>query len=158
MRYARNLFAMPLAVTALGLTLTLGAPAIAAEEHDHDHASMQLQLDHGRKWKIDAVVHRGMDEIRTAMVKSAPDIHKKTFTPEQYEALGAHIMTQINDMVINCKLPEETDAQFHIIITQITNGVEEMKTLPDPGQGVEKIIRALADYGKYFTHAGWRPL
>jgi RIO-like serine/threonine protein kinase len=85
-------------------------------------------------------------------------IHEKAFTPEQYEALGAHIMTQINDMIANCKLPKEIDAQFHLVIAQIINGVEEMKVSASSDQGAEKIIQALVDYGKYFTHAGWQPL
>ena len=149
-----------LAVAALGLAL--GAPAMAAEGHDHDHehaaGSVQLRLDHGKKWELDAVAHRGMGEIRDAMAQALPAIHKKTFTPAQYEALAARIQTQVTDMIANCKLPEATDAQFHLVIGPIAAGASEMKTPASAEQGAVKVVRALADYGKYFHHAGWRAL
>jgi hypothetical protein len=156
MYHIRNLSAA-LCVLAM---MAPGTLAIAAEGHDHGHAaeSIQLQFDQGKKWQTDAVARRGMDEIRNAIMKSAPAIHKKTFTPAQYEALGAHVMTQVNDMITNCKLSEGADIQFHIVLAQIIKGVDEMKVAASSNQGTERIVQALTEYGKYFTHARWQPL
>ncbi|MDR2240740.1 MAG: hypothetical protein LBE33_09885 [Zoogloeaceae bacterium] len=139
--------------------LVLGLPAFAAEPHAHGDAGViELQLDHGKKWQTDAPLRRGMGEIRAAMAKSLPPIHKKTFTPAQYGALAARVEKQVVYMVGNCKLPEEADQQLHLVLAQINDGVDEMKGASDRDRGAEKIVRALAQYGQYFNHPGWRPL
>ncbi|MBI5260349.1 MAG: hypothetical protein HY852_00855 [Bradyrhizobium sp.] len=146
------------AIVALGLAV--GPPALAAEPHAHGGAAatVQLRLDHGKKWQTDDVLRRGMSEIRTAVAQSLTPIHKKTFTPAQYDALAGRIQTQIDDVVGNCKLPEEADQQLHIVLEQIIDGVAAMKGATGRDKGAVKIVRALAQYGKYFDHAGWRPL
>lgn len=146
------------AVAALGLAL--GSPALAAEPHAHGGAAatVQLRLDHGKKWQTDDVLRRGMSEIRAAMAQSLPPIHKNAFTPAQYDALAGRIQTQIDYVVGNCKLPEEADQQLHVVLEQIIDGVGAMKAATNRDKGAVKIVQALAQYGKYFDHAGWQPL
>ena len=97
-----------------------------------------------------------MSEIRTAMAGSLAPIHKKKFTHKQYEALADRVQTQIDYVVGNCKLPEDADAQLHVVLEQIIDGVAEMKAGRD--KGAVKIVQALDMYGKYFNHTGWKPL
>ncbi len=146
------------AVIALGLAL--GAPALAAEPHAHGDkaAPVQLRLDHGKKWQTDDVLRRGMIEIRAAMAEALTPIHKNAFTPAQYDALAARIQKQIDYVVGNCKLPEAADQQLHLVLEQIIDGVAGMKAAKDRDRGAMKIVRALAQYGEYFDHAGWQPL
>ena len=144
---------------AIALGLAIGVPALAAEPHAHgDPAVVQLRLDNGKKWQTDDVLRRGMSEIRAAIAESSTAIHASTFTPAQYQALATRIQAQIDDVVGNCKLPEEADAQLHLVLEQIIDGVAEMKTSTDSRQGAGKIVQALAQYGEYFDHAGWRSL
>ncbi len=148
-----------LAPIVIALGLALGAPAFAAEPHAHEAAgAIQLRLDNGKKWPTDDVLRSGMGEIRAAMAESLPSIHQNLFTPQQYDGLADRIQTQIDYVVGNCKLPEEADQQLHLVIEQVIDGVAEMKDTTGRDQGAVKIVRALAQYGEYFDHAGWRPL
>lgn len=148
-------------VPAIGAALLWGMPVagFAAEPHAHaGAAAVQLKLDNGKKWQTDDALRRGMSEIRTAMADSLTPIHRKKFTPKQYEALAARVQTQIDYVVGNCKLPEAADAQLHLVLERIIDGVAEMKAPSGRDQGAVKIVQALDLYGKYFNHAGWKPL
>ncbi len=145
--------------TVIALGFTLGLPALTAQPHTHDTAgAIQLRLDNGKKWQTDDVLRHGMSEIRAAMSESLTPIHQNTFTSTQYDALAARIQAQIDYVVGNCKLPEEADQQLHLVLEQIIDGVAELKATTDRDQGAVKIVQALAQYGEYFDHAGWRPL
>ncbi len=146
--------------TVVALGLALGAPALAAEPHANGDiaATVPLRLNDGKKWQTDDALRRGMREIRAAVAESLPPIHQNAFTPMQYDALAARIQAQIDYVVGNCKLPEEEDKQLHLVLEQIIDGVAEMKATTGRDQGAVKIVRALAQYGEYFDHAGWRRL
>lgn len=144
----------------VALSLGCAGPGFAVEPHAHGDkaAVVKLQLDHGKKWQTDEALRRGMSEIRAAMAEALPPIHENTFTPAQYDALAARTQAQIDYVVGNCKLPEEADQQLHIVLEQIIDGVAGMKAATARDQGAAKIVRALAQYGDYFNHAGWRPM
>lgn len=145
------------AVLALGLALGTSGAISAAEPHGHGPA-VELQLDHGKKWQTDEALRRGMDEIRKVIAASLTPIHENTFSAARYETLAASVQTQIDYIVGNCKLPEEADAQLHIVLEQVLDGIGEMRAPANKQQGVVKIVAALDTYGKYFDHAGWKPL
>lgn len=146
------------AVLVLGSVM--GQPVHAAGPHAHDKpaATAQPQLDHGSKWSTDDALRRGMSEIRLAMTHSLAPIHNNAFTPAQYEALATRIQRQLDYVVGNCKLPEQADQQLHLVLEQIIDGVDDMKAGTRGEQGALKVVRALAQYGEYFDHAGWQPL
>lgn len=148
-----------LMLTIVALGFLMGPAVLAAEPHDQSGttAPVGLQLDHGKKWPTDDVLRRGMNEIRVAMAQSLTPIHSDAFTPAQYEALAQRIQTQIDDVVANCKLPEQADRQLHLVLEQIIDGAADMKATTGREQGAVKIVRALAQYGEYFDHAGWQP-
>jgi hypothetical protein len=152
-------FSKILAATTLALGLAFGSvgTAAAAEPHGHD-ATVQLKLDNGKKWQTDDALRQGMGEIRKAMAASLKPIHEDKFTPAKYEALAANVQKHVDYVVGNCKLPEEADQQLHIVLEQILDGIGEMKAPAQKQQGAVKIVNALDTYGKYFDHAGWRPL
>ncbi|MBB4260585.1 hypothetical protein [Bradyrhizobium sp. CIR3A] len=149
-----------LLMSVLALCFVLGQPALAAGPHSHEGptTTARPELDHGKKWPTDDVLRRGMDDISLAMRQSLAPIHSNVFTPAQYEALATRIQAQVDDVVGNCKLPEQADQQLHLVLEQIIDGAATMKTGTSRDQGAMKIVRALAQYGKYFDHAGWQPL
>ncbi|PSO18423.1 hypothetical protein C7G42_15125 [Bradyrhizobium sp. MOS003] len=144
---------------ALALCLALGQSALAAGPHTHEGptATVRPVLDHGKKWPTDDVLRRGMDDISLAMRQSLAPIHSNMFTTAQYEALATRIQVQVDDVVGNCKLPEQADQQLHLVLEQIIDGAAKMKAGTGRDRGAMKIVRALAQYGKYFDHAGWQP-
>ncbi|WP_245269363.1 hypothetical protein [Bradyrhizobium japonicum] len=148
------------ALTALALCLAVGQPALAAGPHAHEGptATARSQLDHGKKWPTDDVLRRGMTDIALAIRQSLAPIHSNVFTPAQYEALAARIQAQVDDVVANCKLPEPADQQLHLVLEQIIDGAAKMKSGTGRDQGAVKIVQALAQYGRNFDHADWRPL
>ena len=147
------------AVFALALAFGSIGAGSAAEPHSHgDAAAVQLKLDTGKKWQTDDALRHGMGEIRQTMAASLKPIHENTFSPAKYEALAADVQKHIDYVVGNCKLPEDADQQLHIVLEQILDGINEMKSSAQKQQGAIKIVNALGIYGKYFDHAGWTPL
>ncbi len=149
-----------LVLTVTAFALGCAGPGLAVEPHAHGDkaAAAKLRLNHGKKWQTDEALRRGMNEIRAAMTEALTPIHENVFTRAQYDALADRTQAQIDYVVSNCKLPEAADHQLHIVLEQIIDGVAGMKAATGRDQGAAKIVRALAQYGDHFDHAGWRPV
>jgi hypothetical protein len=132
---------------ALAAALALSGPVLAAEEHHHDGAEgAKLVLNQGKKWQTDAPLRKGMENIRAAMAGKA----KPAAKAERVNAEVAYI-------VQNCKLPEDADAQLHLVIAELMAGAEEMKG-EHAHEGAGRVVKALNQYGRFFDHPGWRRL
>jgi hypothetical protein len=150
---------------ALG-SMLLAMPAVAEDEHakHHEHggqANAELKLDDGKKWQTDASLRKGMTKIQAALQDNIGPIHRGEFTDAQYTLLGEGMLTELNAIFKNCTLPPKADAMIHLVLTQIMDGVLVMKGQRAgevPRNGAIKVIQALADYGKFFAHPGWKPL
>jgi hypothetical protein len=148
-------------VAALALGLALSGPALAATEHahgGHGGAALELTLNNGQKWPTDEALRRGMDEMRGAMTGSLGRIHAGQFTSADYVALAERLQQQVDFVTANCKLPEEADAQLHIVLAEILEGIDAMKDGPDRVQGALRTVLALEAYGRYFDHLDWTPV
>ncbi len=145
------------AVFVFGLAFGSIGTGSAAEPHSHG-ADVQIKLDNGKKWQTDDALRHGMDEIRKAMAATLSPIHENTFPAAKYEALAVSVQKHVDYIIGNCKLPEEADQQLHIVLEQILDGINTMKDSAQKQVGAVKIVSALDTYGKYFDHAGWRPL
>lgn len=145
-------------VVALALGLTLSGPALAATEHahgGHGGTALELTLNNGQKWPTDEALRRGMGEIRRAMENSIERIHAGTFTSADYVALAERLQQQVDFVTANCKLPEEADAQLHIVLVEILEGMDAMKAGSDRLQGALRTVVALEAYGRHFDHPNW---
>ena len=60
---------------------------------------------------------------------------------------------QVDFVVANCKLPEEADAQLHVVLAEILEGVDTMRAGADRLGGARRVVRALEAYGRHFDHA-----
>lgn len=135
------------AALALAFGLAFAGPAAAAgEPHEHGHGAgeAKLVLDHGRKWQTDAPLRKGMENIRAVLA-----------TRQKPEALAELVNAEVAYIVQNCKLPEDADAQLHLLIAEILAGADAMKG-EHPREGAERVARALDQYGTFFDHPGWR--
>lgn len=148
-------------VAALALGLALSGPALAATEHahgGHGGAALELTLNNGQKWPTDEALRRGMDEMRGAMTGSLGRIHAGQFTSADYVALAERLQQQVDFVTANCKLPEEADAQLHIVLAEILEGIDAMKDGQDRVQGALRTVLALEAYGRHFDHPDWTPV
>lgn len=148
-------------MAAAGLLIGIAGDALAAGEHAHSGhgaAVQELKLNNGTKWQTDAPLQKGMEEIRAQMTASLDRIHHGTFALAEFEALGSGLERQIEYITENCRLPEEADAQLHLVLADVIEGIEVMKGKPDRAAGAVLVVNALAAYGRHFEHPGWQPL
>jgi hypothetical protein len=155
-------------VTIVGLTLGLAAgtamaaPA-GAHQHDHDHAggATALMLNDGAKWAIDAPLARAMANIRNAVHAELDEIHADKLPKKNYRALAKKISGEVAYMVENCHLEPEADAQLHLIIADLIEGVAAMEgetAHGSPRDGAVKVVGALDDYATYFDDPRFEPI
>lgn len=153
---------------ALPAVLVLLAGAAVAAEPAHTHAGHAghaghnaLTLDHGRPWATDATLRQGMAHIRAAIADALPGIHHGTASADDYRALAAKVEGDVGSIFAGCHLPPAADAQLHIVLSQVVDGVDRMRNGDSDAArhaGVERVIHALDAYGKHFDDPGFQPL
>lgn len=158
-----NTHTLASATATLVGALLLNVNALSAEPATHQHAAgaHELTLDAGKKWATDQPLRKGMGEIRKVVGADKKAIHAGKETDAGYEALAGKVEGQVSYIVQNCKLKPEADAQLHLLIGEMMQGVNIMRG-KDPQSrrelGAEKIVTALNTYPKYFDHPVWKPL
>jgi hypothetical protein len=143
-------------------------PAIAQHEHEHSHDTAsgrglvsQLQLDQGKRWATDETLRSGIAAIRSAFHQDHPRIHAGKQTDAQYDALANSIEREVNQIVARCKLPPSADAQLHLVVGDLLQGVALMRG-SDPARsrhdGAALVHGALRAYPKYFDDPASPPI
>ncbi len=151
---------------AAGLALGIAATGLYAAEknaHSHEHgaAPAKLTLNEGKKWATDAPLRQGMENIRKYMDTSLRDIHEGKLSAAKYGELAKKVNGEVGGIVANCKLEPEADAQLHLVIADIGEGIEAMEGKAKKVKrqaGAVKVIGALEKYGAYFDHPGWHSI
>ncbi|MBA3902627.1 MAG: hypothetical protein C0522_02975 [Rhodocyclaceae bacterium] len=153
---------------AAGLSLGLAAAGVSAAEkaghkyeHDHGAAPAKLTLNDGKKWLTDEPLRQAMKNIRNAMDASLHDIHEGKLSSAKYSALAKKVNDEVGYMVSNCKLEPKADAQLHLVIADLLEGVEAMEGKAGKVRrqsGAAKVLGALEKYGSHFDHQGWQPV
>ena len=150
-----------------GLVLGIAANGQAAEKvaHSHEHdqgaAPARLTLNEGRKWATDAPLRKGMESIRKLMDASLHEIHEGKLSAAKYGALAKKVDAEVGGIVANCKLDPKADAQLHLVIADIGEGVEAMEGKAKKVKrqaGAVEVMGGLEKYGAHFEHPGWKPL
>lgn len=150
-----------LMLAAMALALPLAGLAAEAGHHDHGAMPAKLELNAGKKWATDEPLRKGMDSMRSQVAAALPAAHTGKLAPAQYEALGKDLNAQLADIVRNCKLDPKADAQLHVVIGDLADGIETMEGKRQGkgrASGVVKVAQALNAYGKHFDHAGWKAI
>jgi len=135
--------------------------AMAADAHSHAAgAPTALALDHGKRWTTDAPLRLRMSELRALMAPKLAAVHAGTLAPAEYQALGAEVEAKVAAIVAECKLPPAADAMLHLIVADLVAGADVMqgKTPGERAEGAHRVVTAVNAYGRYFNHAGWKPL
>lgn len=140
--------------------LMSGTAALAAGEHSHQgpgSAGLAAMTLNGKaKWQTDAPLRKGMEGIRHNLEAALPKIHHDKLDAEGYRNLAVKVQLHIDDMVANCKLPPEVDAQAHLVLEQLIEGSQQMEAGPARSDGAVKIVQALDAYGRHFEHPRWK--
>lgn len=149
-------------VIAAALALPLGSmagTALAADAHEHGHAVHgTMELNQGQKWETDAALRQGMTAMREVISTGLVSAHANRLTPHDYEKISKDVMTQFTYVVENCNLEPEADAQLHILLGNIVQGVEVIEGTvagEKPEAGLVKVAQALNEYGTHFVHPDW---
>ena len=156
--YVRKLLLSAMLAASL-MSATAGAGLAAVSPSHQGHADTgavaALTLNDGRKWPSDAALREGMTEIRATLRASLGQIHGGIFSAAEYAALADRVESQVDDVVRNCRLPPEADAQLHLVIADILDGAEMMREGNGHVEGAIKLMRTLHTYGNHFDHPGW---
>ncbi|MCC6879550.1 MAG: hypothetical protein KJZ92_14960 [Rhodocyclaceae bacterium] len=164
MKEARNGIRKLLAAAGLALGLAAGGSLAAdAHKHEHEHAAVpaKLELNDGKKWETDTPLRKGMENIRNSIDAVHHEIHENKLSAAKYGELAKKINGEVNGIVASCKLDPKADAQLHLVIAEILEGVEAMEGKAKKVRrqaGALKVGGALEKYAAYFHHAGWQPL
>ena len=141
-----------------------GAWAASAAPQAHAHApaaSTALQLDHGKKWAIDAPLAQAMANIRNDLAARLEDIHADRLPADGYQALAKRVNGEVAYMVENCRLSPEADAQLHLVVADLLEGASAMENADgrhQPRAGAVTVIGALDHYARYFDDPGFTPI
>ncbi len=149
------------AATMLAVGLSGGAlAATGAAAHDHGGHQVKLALDHGKKWATDEPLRKGMASIRASVEGSLHEIHEGKLDVAGYNALADKVGAQVGGIVAECKLEPKADAQLHVVIAQMLEGVDVMqgKKKVKRQTGAVKVLTALEQYGTYFDDPNWKPI
>ncbi|MEW6983811.1 hypothetical protein AAD001_14250 [Colwelliaceae bacterium 6471] len=145
--------------TLIGLLVTTTSLTVTAEEHHHyEENTTQLMLNQEEKWAIDESLHLGMSNIKHELEKNLMAIHHENFSTEQYITLATTMEQELRFLFENCKLEPQADAQLHILLSKIMQGIDIMKNAEHKKQGGILIIQALRDYPLYFNDLNWQSL
>ena len=154
-------------VLALAAAFSTAAvvPALAAEAHHHGHgahaeAPQKLSLDNGRKWKTDAPLRKGMEEMRNALERAHGHGDHGEAGPAKYVELGRQMESQIASIVMNCKLEPAADANLHVVIGELNAAADAFKGAnpADAEEAMQRAATATRAYATHFDHPGWRKL
>lgn len=132
--------------------------SVTASEHHHEQNNSQLVLNQGEKWEIDDSLHVGMSGIKQEIIKNLDEIHHERFTKQQYADLVVTLDKLLAFLFENCKLPPLADAQLHILLANVMQGVDKMKNSENKKQGAILIIQSLKTYPVYFNDPNWQGL
>lgn len=144
---------------ALAFAAAVGLSAVAAAANDahggHDARHSEPTLNHGKKWPTDGALRHGMSEIRRLVADALPKVHRGGLDAG---AVSQKIMAHVDYVTANCKLPEDADAQLHIVLAGIIDGAEQMTAADSAADGMATVAGAIEAYGRTFDHPGWLPL
>ena len=147
------------ALLALPLGTVAGTAMASDAAHSHGHeVHGTMELNQGQKWETDAALRQGMGALHQIVSTGLKGAHASALNPDDYKKMSGEIMTQFTYIVENCDLEPEADAQLHILLGNIIQGVEAIEGKVSDKQAEEGLIamaQALNSYGSHFDHPNW---
>lgn len=151
----------PILAIAIALAVIAPQALMAKTPHDHHASSAQsLRLNQGQKWPTDATLREAMSGMRGALMAVLDDIHHQRLPGQGYVKLAEQVDFAVADIVANCKLTPEADAQFHVLLATLMQATSTMRSasLIQQRQGAINMLGALQQYPVYFDDPGFVPI
>ena len=147
------------ALLALPLGTMAGTAMASDAAHSHGHeVHGTMELNQGQKWETDAALRQGMGALHQIVSTGLDGAHANSLKADDYKKMSGDIMTQFTYIVENCDLEPEADAQLHILLGNIVQGVvtfEGKVSGEERVVGLIKMAQALNSYGSHFDHPNW---
>jgi hypothetical protein len=154
----RNTVTLGAALAIASFAQPFAVPVLHAEQ---PAPIVALKLNAGNKWPTDMHLRRAMSAIRDEVFAYADPLYLGQMDAARFEGLARKIDVQTAYIIERCAFPPESDAQLHLVLTQIMQGSVAMQGR-DPNlsrrAGADRVITALDAYSRYFDHAGWKAL
>lgn len=155
-----------LLLAALSMSVASAATSFAAtkdagHEHGHGAATATLQLNAGKKWDTDAALRQAMGNIRQAIAGALHAIHENRLPAKDYGRLAQTVEREVGQIVANCKLEPQADAQLHLVVAELLAGAEQMAGKAKSAKrqnGAVQVIGALEKYARFFDDAEFKPI
>jgi hypothetical protein len=148
-------------LTFLGFALAVvlfAAPAMAQSADAHaqhaTHVADPATLPASPRWATDAPLQRGMRDIRQA-VAALEHVQHGHLDATQAPAFADQIQAAVNDMIANCKLAPDADAELHALLVRFVAGANQVRTGPVTLEVLKPMQEALAAYPTRFDDPGW---
>jgi len=151
-------------VGVCGLLFFIGTGHVHAEpgeSHHHGHAQHSaagLLLNNGKRWKTDAPLRQGMQQIKVATMAATNAFHNDALTGADARKLSLKISEQVNYLIKNCQLEPEADATLHVLLSDFLGAAEIIKVDPLSSEGMPIMVKTLIAYPRYFDHPDWGSL
>lgn len=148
-------------ISVCGLLFFSGAGLLHAEpgeshHHGHDqHSAAGLLLNDGKRWKTDAALRQGMQQIKVTTMAATNAFHNDTLTSADANKLSLKISEQVNYLIKNCKLEPDADATLHVLLGDFLSAAQIIKAEPLSSEGMPVMVKALIAYPRYFDHPDW---
>jgi len=149
--------------TALFTLSTLPAMAGGPSAPSHKHASgeaTEAQRGSGTKWPVDDALLLGMQRIGQAIERGLVMMREGTASSGSYDALASKIRKELSAIAQGCHLAPEADAQLHLVLVELMDGVEMIegkRAGVDRREGLNRLMQALESYVRHFDHPNWQP-
>ena len=155
MKYIRHLSL----VIATVFTIAAGE-GMAESETIADGTQGRLVLNHGQKWGTNKLLRSGMNSIRGLLKAKLPGIQSGTLTPDEHQARGASIVTDVTTIVAHCELPPSADANLHVILAELLTVDEALqgKGKLAPAIAARQAVQIVNRYAEYFADRAWIPI
>lgn len=143
-------------VLTLGLIALLATPVAAPAARQHAHpapttAPAASAPAHG--YATDATLRQQMRVIRTEVAAIASAQQRGEVQPVVQGA--ARIIAAVNTIIVNCKLPPDSDTALHEIIGPILQHAAALKAHPAGAGAVVGLRHELASYAREFSDPGF---
>lgn len=148
----------PLLIVLFCVFFSCAVLASTPHEHGHQQQSDKLVLNDGQKWPTDAPLRDAMATLRHSLMAVLDDIHHHRLNDQGYVKLAEEVQQQSHQIISQCALEPQADAQFHIILAQLLKSAQSMQQPEQQRQGAILLLNALQNYQIYFEDPDFAPV
>ena len=125
-----------------------GVELEAAVHHEH-HKPVNQNIS-GEKWQADIHLQQGIKNIEIAMNRALKASHHDSLNKSDAGKLAETIKSEVEAIVVNCKLEPKADAILHVLIHELLAGVDLLQDEQQFSKGLAAISEVLKKYPNHF--------